>query len=67
MFKTFKEFITEEDGLGTVEIIVIAAVLVGVALLFRKAVWSWVNNMLASLLPEEGNFDNRTNVIETMQ
>ncbi len=67
MRKLIMSFITEEDGLGTVEIIVIAAVLVGVALLFRKAVWAWVNNMLASLLPEEGNFDNRTNVIDTLQ
>ncbi len=67
MISILRNFLIEEDGLGTVEIVVIIAVLVGVALLFRKALWTWVNNMLVNLLPAESNFDNNTNVIETKQ
>ncbi len=67
MLRIMRNFLIEEDGLGTVEIVVIVAVLVGVALLFRKALWTWVNNMLVNLLPDTNNFDNKTNVIETSQ
>lgn len=37
-----KSFIKEEDGLGTVEIVIIIAVLVGIALIFRQAIVNFV-------------------------
>lgn len=38
--------IRNEDGLGTLEIILILAVLVGVALLFRANITEWVSDLL---------------------
>ena len=46
MTQVIKDFIREEDGLGTVEIVVIIAVLVGIALIFRKAIFQFVNDIL---------------------
>ena len=42
MLKLIKNFIHEEDGLGTVEIVIIIAVLVGVALIFRDSLIKFV-------------------------
>lgn len=44
--KRIKEFLRNEDGLGTLEILLIVAVLVGIALLFRENITSWVNDIL---------------------
>ena len=38
MMDMWKQFYEEEDGMGTVEIVMIIAALVSVALLFRKQV-----------------------------
>ena len=54
MLALFKNFIKEEDGLGTVEIVVIIAVLVGLALIFRKAIFSFVNQILNKLFESAG-------------
>lgn len=67
MLKLIKNFFIEEEGASTAEVVIIISVLVGVALLFRKTVWDWTNNMLESLLPKEGSFDNINNVIDTKQ
>ncbi|MCR4437125.1 MAG: Flp1 family type IVb pilin [Clostridiales bacterium] len=40
-----KNFFLEEDGLGTVEIVIIIAILVGLALIFRKQIYSLVNQI----------------------
>lgn len=42
MLNMIKSFIKEEDGLGTVEIVIIIAVLVGIALIFRQAIVNFV-------------------------
>ena len=42
MVTLIKNFLKDEDGLGTVEIVVIIAVLVGIALIFRTAIFSFV-------------------------
>ena len=34
--KNFKEFITEEKGMGTVEVILIIVVLIGLVIIFKK-------------------------------
>ena len=34
--KNFKEFILEEDGMGTVEIILIIVVLIGLVIIFKN-------------------------------
>jgi Flp pilus assembly pilin Flp len=54
MIKLFKDFLKEEDGLGTVEIVVIIAVLVGIALIFRAAIFSFVRGAVDSIF-DQGN------------
>ena len=41
-----KRFWYEEDGLGTVEIIIIIAVLVAVALIFRDRITAFAKNLM---------------------
>lgn len=43
----FKEFLLEEDGMGTAEVVIIAAVLVAIALIFQKKIVEFVNDILA--------------------
>ena len=38
-----------EKGMGTVEIVIIVAVLVGVALIFREAILNFVTDMINSI------------------
>lgn len=58
MFSTLKRFITEEDGMGTVEVIIIIAVLVGVALLFRNQLIKFVNSIIGNLFPDSSKLEN---------
>ncbi len=58
MFSTLKRFITEEDGMGTVEVIIIIAVLVGVALLFRNQLIKFVNSIIDNLFPDASQLEN---------
>lgn len=46
MLKAIKRFWSEEDGMGTVEIIIIIAVLVAVALVFREGIGKFVNGLM---------------------
>lgn len=46
MLKIINDFIREEDGLGTVEIVIIIAVLVGVALIFRDSLIKFVTGIV---------------------
>ena len=34
--KSFRQFLTEEDGMGTVEVILIIVVLVGLVIIFKE-------------------------------
>ena len=34
--KTFRQFLAEEDGMGTVEVILIIVVLVGLVIIFKE-------------------------------
>ena len=52
MLNMLKSFLKEEDGLGTVEIVVIIAVLVGIALIFKDAIIKFVTGIM------EGVFGN---------
>lgn len=48
-----KRFLKEEDGLGTVEIVVIIAVLVGIALIFRDAIIKFVTDIMKSVFADD--------------
>lgn len=47
--KSFKEFLAEEDGMGTVEIILIIVVLVGLVLVFKSQITAIVNNLFQKI------------------
>lgn len=45
-----KTFLWEEDGLGTVEVVLILAVLVGIALIFRQYIFGFVKDIMANIM-----------------
>lgn len=47
---SIKRFLKEEDGMGTVEIVIILAVLVSIALIFRNQIIEFVRNKLGGIL-----------------
>lgn len=44
--KTWKEFLKEEDGMGTVEIILIVIVLVGLVIIFKDYIEDFVLSIM---------------------
>lgn len=46
MMDMLKSFIKEEDGMGTIEVVVIIAVLVAVALLFSEGIKKFVGDLM---------------------
>ena len=44
-----KNFITEEDGIGTVEMILILVVLIGLVLIFKEQLNSLVNSIFKTI------------------
>ena len=59
-----KKFWQEEEGITTVEILLILAVLVIIAVLFRNTIIKWVESILANLLPDQSQ---TTNNVESVQ
>lgn len=47
--KTFRQFITEEDGMGTVEVILIIVVLVGLVIIFKEKITEIVNSIFSKI------------------
>lgn len=47
--KSWKQFLTEEDGMGTVEIILIIVVLVGLVILFRNEISAIVETLFTKI------------------
>lgn len=47
--KTLKNFIKEEDGLGTVEIILIIVVLIGLVIIFKNQLKSLVTDIFEKI------------------
>lgn len=47
--KGLKELWAEEDGMGTVEVILIIVVLVGLVLVFRKQLTALVNSLFSKI------------------
>ena len=45
-----KVFLWEEEGLGTVETVLILAVLVGIALIFRQYIFGFVSDIMANIM-----------------
>lgn len=47
--KSFRQFLTEEDGMGTVEVILIIVVLVGVVIIFKEKITEVVNSIFTKI------------------
>lgn len=47
--KTWKEFKEEEDGMGTVEVILIIVVLVGLVVIFKSQITDIVNSLFEKI------------------
>lgn len=47
--KGLRQLWTEEDGMGTVEVILIIVVLVGLVVIFRKQLTSLVNSLFSKI------------------
>lgn len=47
----------DEEGIGTLEILLIIAVLVAIAIVFRKWIVSWVNSLFERSQDEMDKFD----------
>ena len=45
MKKTMKDFLREEDGMGTVEVILIIVVLIGLVIIFKTQLTQIVNDI----------------------
>ena len=56
-----KEFLAEEDGMGVVELLLIIAVLVCVAMIFRKAIVQFVTDTVAKVFGDAKTELNDTN------
>lgn len=47
--KSFRQFLTEEDGMGTVEVIPIIVVLVGLVIIFKEKITEVVNSIFTKI------------------
>lgn len=47
--KTWKQFVREEDGMGTVEVILIIVVLVGLVIIFKDQLTKIINNLFSKI------------------
>ncbi len=54
--KGMKELLTEEDGMGTVEIILIIVVLVGLVLIFKEQLTAIVESIFGKITKQTNKF-----------
>lgn len=47
--KSFQDFLREEDGMGTVEVILIIVVLVGLVILFKNQITALVQTLFSKI------------------
>ena len=50
MLKILGSFMKDEEGISTVEIVVIIAILVGIALLFKDSIVSFVKKIISNFI-----------------
>lgn len=54
--KNWKHLMTEEDGMGTVEIILIIVVLVGLVLIFKEQITAIVESIFTKITKQTNKF-----------
>jgi Flp pilus assembly pilin Flp len=50
MLWIIEKWLKDESGLGTVEMVLILAVLVGIALIFREYIFGFVSDIMANIM-----------------
>lgn len=55
MLNLVKGFFKDEEGMGTIEIVVIIAVLVALALLFKDRISTYANNLMNTMFSVPDN------------
>ncbi len=53
--KELKRFFTEEDGIGTVEVILILVVIIGLIIIFKSQLTNLVNNTFSNINSQAGS------------
>lgn len=53
--RTFRNFMKEEDGMGTVEIILIIVVLIGLVMIFKKQLTNIVNDIFDKIAAQSSS------------
>lgn len=53
--KGFRDFLREEEGMGTVEIILIIVVLVGLVIIFKGQITNIVNSLFEKITSQSGS------------
>lgn len=53
MKKAYFKVLKEEWGMGTVELVIIVAVLVGIALIFRHYIFDFVQDIMANIFDRD--------------
>lgn len=56
VWKGFRDFLREEDGMGTVEIILIIVVLVGLVLIFKEQITNIVETIFGKITKQTNKF-----------
>lgn len=56
VWKGFRDFLREEDGMGTVEIILIIVVLVGLVLIFKEQITDIVESIFNKITKQTNKF-----------
>lgn len=54
VLKGWKQFLQEEEGMGTVEVILIIVVLVGLVIIFKDQITKIVNNLFSKISTQTG-------------
>lgn len=54
--KGLKDLVTEEEGMGTVEIILIIVVLIGLVLIFKDRITQIVNSIFSKITTQTNKF-----------
>lgn len=52
--KSLRQFLTEEDGMGTVEVILIIVVLIGLVIIFKSQITQIINNLFDKISNQTG-------------
>ncbi len=49
LWDEWKEFMTDDSGLGTIEIVLILVVLIGLVIIFKKQITTLLNNIFTQI------------------